>query len=86
ITDHGYFQGIGVGLLNFGMSTYFKALARVQQPFDTSFTDTSGTITLFDQYSTFAPTSGTATNTGIAIAQQINQTGGANGITRGLFI
>ena len=86
ITDHGYFQGIGVGLLGFGMSTYFKALARVQQPFDTSFTDTSGTITLFDQYSTFAPTSGTATNTGIAIAQQINQTGGANGITRGLFI
>lgn len=86
ITDHGYFQGIGVGLLDFGMSTYFKALARVQQPFDTSFTDTSGTITLFDQYSTFAPTSGTATNTGIAIAQQINQTGGANGITRGIYI
>jgi len=86
ITDHGYFQGIGVGLLDFGMSTYFKALARVQQPFDNSFTDTSGTITLFDQYSTFAPTSGTATNTGIAIAQQINQTGGANGITRGIYI
>lgn len=34
----------------------------------------------------FAPTSGTATNNGIDLVQTINQTGGANGITRGLYI
>lgn len=34
----------------------------------------------------FSPTSGTATFTGINLAFTINQTGGANGITRGLYI
>jgi hypothetical protein len=35
---------------------------------------------------TFAPTSGTAAFNGLKITPTINQTGGANGITRGLFI
>ena len=35
---------------------------------------------------TFAPASGTSTNIAIHIAHSINQTGGANGITRGLYI
>lgn len=35
---------------------------------------------------TFAPTSGTATFTNLHLRQTINQTGGANGITRGLHI
>jgi hypothetical protein len=34
----------------------------------------------------FSPTSGTRSHTGITLGQTINQTGGANGITRGLFI
>jgi hypothetical protein len=34
----------------------------------------------------FAPTSGTATFANIFITSQINQTGGANGITRGLYV
>jgi hypothetical protein len=34
----------------------------------------------------FAPTSGTASNNQIIIVPQINQTGGANGITRGLYV
>jgi hypothetical protein len=34
----------------------------------------------------FAPTSGTATHTSFLINQTINQTGGANGITRGLYV
>ena len=34
----------------------------------------------------FAPTSGSATFTGILMTQTINQTGGANGITRGLYV
>ena len=35
---------------------------------------------------TFAPTSGTGTLNGLKITPTINQTGGANGITRGLYI
>lgn len=35
---------------------------------------------------TYAPTSGTGTLNGLKITPTINQTGGANGITRGLFI
>jgi hypothetical protein len=35
---------------------------------------------------TFAPTSGTGTLNGLKITPTINQTGGANGITKGLFI
>lgn len=34
----------------------------------------------------FNPTSGTATHTSLAITPTINQTGGANGITRGLYV
>jgi hypothetical protein len=34
----------------------------------------------------FSPTSGTRSHTGITLGQTINQTGGANGVTRGLFI
>jgi nitrogen fixation protein len=34
----------------------------------------------------FAPTSGTASHSGLLLNQTINQTGGANGITRGLYV
>lgn len=37
-------------------------------------------------YGTFAPTSGTATNTGLHIFPVINQTGGASGKTRGIYV
>lgn len=86
LANAGYYQGSGLSRLAFDLNSFFLAPARIQQPFDTNFTNTSGTVDLFHQYSTFAPTSGTATFNGLYIAQQINQTGGANGITRGLFI
>jgi hypothetical protein len=35
---------------------------------------------------TFAPFGGTATHSGLLLNQTINQTGGANGITRGLYV
>jgi hypothetical protein len=44
----------------------------------------NGFVTLQSQ--PFSPTSGTATWTNLLLSQTINQTGGANGITRGLFI
>lgn len=37
-------------------------------------------------FRSFSPTSGTATYTVLRIAAEINQTGGANGITRGLYV
>lgn len=86
ITNNGYYQGIGLSRIAFDYTNFFEANARLRQPFDNTFVDTSGTVDLFHQYSTFAPTSGTAVSNGLYINQQINQTGGANGITRGIFI
>jgi hypothetical protein len=47
---------------------------------------TNGTLGAFSTNHNFAPTSGTSTYTGLNIANVINQTGGANGITRGLYV
>jgi hypothetical protein len=47
---------------------------------------TSGNPVLVNISRDFAPTSGTATYTLASITGAINQTGGANGITRGLYI
>lgn len=86
ITNSGYYQGTGASLLAFDLSTFYKIPARIQQPFDTVFTNTSGTLDLYHQYSNFAPTSGTAVFNGFYMDAVINQTGGANGITRGVYI
>jgi len=47
---------------------------------------TSGTSKALSIEHNFTPTSGTATFTGLNYASTINQTGGANGITRGLYV
>ena len=52
----------------------------------TSFTQTSGTRNYIDYNSGFAPTSGTAVHNQFAFSGTFNQTGGANGITRGIFL
>ena len=49
-------------------------------------TNTTGNYTNTIFARTFAPTSGTGTYTNLNIGGTINQTGGANGITRGLYI
>lgn len=53
-------------------------------------TITSGNVNLVNLATTggvgFAPTSGTATYTTLLIADVINQTGGASGITRGIYV
>lgn len=51
-----------------------------------NWTTTSGAVYLGRDIGTFSPTSGTATFTNLSIEQVINQTGGANGITRGIHI
>jgi hypothetical protein len=47
---------------------------------------TAGSRTIFSSTNSFQPTSGTLTYTGVGIAPTINQTGGANGITRGVYV
>ena len=47
---------------------------------------TAGNITVSDFGRDFLPTSGTGTITTLRIAATINQTGGASGITRGLYV
>lgn len=47
---------------------------------------TTGSDEKFKLDLSFAPTSGTRLHFGVWLAQTINQTGGANGITRGLYI
>jgi hypothetical protein len=47
---------------------------------------TSGIQNILALQKSFAPTSGTAAYTNLVIASTINQTGGANGITRGLYV
>lgn len=49
-------------------------------------TGTTGDDEKFRLALAFAPTSGTRNHYGLYITQTINQTGGANGITRGLYI
>jgi hypothetical protein len=47
---------------------------------------TGGTSNTFRSTVTFAPTSASVQHTSLSIAETINQTGGANGITRGLYV
>jgi hypothetical protein len=49
-------------------------------------TQTSGNAVSIYSDEVFSPSGGTATKANILIASTINQTGGANGITRGLYI
>jgi hypothetical protein len=52
----------------------------------TNISATSGDNFTLQSIQGFAPTSGTANYGALAIAPTINQTGGANGITRGLYV
>jgi hypothetical protein len=51
-----------------------------------TWTGTSGTLRASSTSSAFVPTSGTATFASFAVLPTINQTGGANGISRGILI
>lgn len=52
----------------------------------TSFTQTSGTRNYVNHTASFAPTSGTAEHNSFVFSGTFNQTGGANGITRGIYL
>lgn len=51
-----------------------------------TYTQTSGTRNYLNMSAIFAPTSGTAVHNQLAFTGTINQTGGASGITRGIYL
>jgi hypothetical protein len=90
--------GVGISVLGNNRTLTFSGVAASSiNAADTSrvlfaaqggtWTRTSGTaINVQISDTQFAPTSGTATYNGLYISGGVNQTGGANGITRGLYI
>lgn len=52
----------------------------------TTFTQTSGTRNYFNFIDSFSPASGTAIHNRMVFGGTLNQTGGANGITRGIYL
>jgi len=75
-------QGYDAGSVNRFLVT---ATGRLQMT-GTTDTGTSGTDERVRLTNTFNPTSGTREHMGIYLVQAISQSGGANGITRGLYI
>ena len=75
-------QGYDSGAVNRFLVT---ATGRLQMT-GTTDTGTSGTDERVRLTNTFNPTSGTREHMGIYLVQAISQSGGANGITRGLYI
>ena len=63
-----------------GYGLYIRSTAAAQR------TNTTGDAGIIDMFHGFAPTSGNGTFHMIKVTGTINQTGGANGITRGLYV
>jgi hypothetical protein len=76
----------GVGLSIRGGESSDAGAINLQLTGTQVFTPTSGLTQGVSAVHTFAPTSGTASYAGININDTINQTGGANGLTRGIYI
>lgn len=89
-TDDGNTVNTGSGGLFIGYQSgaTYTGVTRVAigTPPSIPLTATTGLFPLFAIVSTFAPTSGTSTLISQNIKPTINQTGGANGITRGLYV
>jgi len=72
---------------NWVANNFFRLDALGRSQFvPTAATITSGGYENIIQYGTFSPTSGTGTYTNMYIVNTINQTGGANGITRSIWV
>ncbi|MBK8968627.1 MAG: hypothetical protein IPM36_18555 [Lewinellaceae bacterium] len=86
VTNGGYFQGAGLGRLSFDYGSAFVLDARLYQPSSVVSTATSGATALVSIEGGFAPTSGNAVMNMVEVVGTINQTGGANGKTRMLYL
>lgn len=86
VTNGGYFQGTGIGRLGFDYGSAFVLDARLYMPTSVVSTATSGSTSLLSIEGGFAPTSGNAVMNMVEVIGPINQTGGANGKTRMLYL
>lgn len=94
ITIGGSSQAAGLTLSNNSNSSLIIAnthntatsAAKIDIGSSTSFTQTSGTKSYVNFTESFAPTSGTAVHNQLVFDGTFNQTGGANGITRGIYL
>jgi len=86
ITNGGYFQGAGVSRIGFDYGGLFNLDARLQQPASVVSTITSGASALATFNGGFAPTSGNAVMNLVEVTGMVNQTGGANGKVRMLYL
>lgn len=88
--NSGGFLYAGNGLMFSSNGLLFKSgISLTGNQFDfspTYLSGTSGNLNVLNFSNTINPSSGTQTFTGLNLSPTINQTGGANGITRGLYI
>ncbi len=85
---NGGMRVIGNQLLQLGSLTTTASIGNLVEINNTSSTvgPTSGTVSQAGIVSTFGPTSGTSVFNLLNLTPTINQTGGANGITRGIYL
>jgi hypothetical protein len=76
-------RSLRIGIQSAGSLTPIPAF-NINQENDYTYTTGTGEFTTIT--ANFLPTSGTGTLAGLVLRNTINQTGGANGITRGLYI
>ena len=79
-------QGFGHDFLTNGFSRLRLVDSAAIFGAGSTFVNTSGNVTPVNVLGSFLPGSGTATYSAFSISTTITQTGGANGITRGLYI
>jgi len=87
-TDGGIFDsgGRNLSFYSYNANNHSNVNAAAFNFIGSAFIATSGVQNTIRIGKHFTPTSGTATHAGLHIATTINQTGGANGITRGVHI
>jgi len=79
--------GLFIGYLATGDLDYPEVPSvTIGRPNDRLLNSTSGTTIMGSVVGNYSPTSGTGAFTALEVIPTINQTGGANGITRGLYI
>lgn len=86
ITNGGYFQGAGISRIGFDYGSVFNLDARLYQPTSVTSTATSGSTSLVSLAGGFAPTSGNAVMNLVEVTGTVNQTGGANGKVRMMYL
>lgn len=79
-------SGMNLSFYSYNVSSHTNAAAGAFNFTGRAYNYSSGTQSNVQVSKGFSPTSGTGTFSGINILNVINQTGGANGVTRGIYV